>query len=76
VRAGWPSRTFDEYIESTENYMQAIRDADDLPWFEDPERSAAMAEKLGLPTDTPALELRRTLWQRGHNQPSPVENQR
>jgi hypothetical protein len=59
--------TFEEYLERTENYMQAIRDADDLPWFEDPERSAAMAAQLGLPADTAPLELRRALFERGRS---------
>lgn len=59
------NRTFDEYLELSENYATAIREAGDLPWWECPERSAAMADRLGLPSDTPALDLRKALFERG-----------
>jgi hypothetical protein len=63
--SAWPSVDFDTYIERSTNYAQAIRDNGDLPWWECPERSAAMATRLGLPTDTPPLALRQALWKRG-----------
>jgi hypothetical protein len=59
------SLSFTEHLERTERYMQTIRDAGDLPWFEDPERCAKVAAKVGLPADTPPLELRRALFARG-----------
>jgi len=62
-----PARTFTEYLERSENYAQAIRDASDLPWWECPERAPKMAARLGLPADTPPLELRRALWARGRS---------
>jgi len=63
--SAWPSRTFDEYLSSSEQYFAVVREAGDEPWFEDKERAAAMAARLGLPADTPALELRRALFDRG-----------
>ena len=56
---------FQRYLASKENYTQAIYAAGDLPWYEHPERSAALAAQLGLPADTPPMELRRALFHRG-----------
>jgi hypothetical protein len=60
-------RTFDDYLASSENYMAAIREADDLPWYDDPDRRAKVAARLGLPAETPALELRRALFERARS---------
>lgn len=56
--------TFEQSLERTEQYMTKIRDAGDLPWFEDPDRRAKVAARLGLPDDTTALEVRRALFER------------
>jgi hypothetical protein len=66
-RSTWPIRTWDEYLAQSEAYFSVVREAGDLPWFEDPERSATMASRLGLATDTPALELRRALFEKGRS---------
>lgn len=58
--------TFEDYTASSENYVAAIREAGDLPWFEDPERRSRAAAQLGLPEDTDPMELRRALWARRH----------
>lgn len=56
--------TFEQYLERSEPYNAAVRAAGDLPWFEDPEKRAEIAEQLGLPTDTDPMELRKALWER------------
>lgn len=58
--------TFQDYTASSENYMAAIREDGDLPWFENPERRSRVAAQLGLPQDTDPTELRRVLWARRH----------
>jgi hypothetical protein len=57
--------TFEEYLERSENYFSVIREANDLPWYDDPDRAAKVAAQLGLAADTPALDLRRALFERG-----------
>uniref|UniRef100_A0AB39U256 Tail assembly chaperone n=1 Tax=Mycolicibacterium phage Alyssa1 TaxID=3240801 RepID=A0AB39U256_9CAUD len=59
-----PDNTFEQYLERSEPYFAAVREAGDLPWFEDPEKRAAAAVKLGLSAETDPLELRRALWER------------
>ncbi len=44
--------------------MAVVREAGDLPWFEDTDRKAKVAARLGLPEDTDPMDLRRALWQR------------
>lgn len=48
------------------DYVRAIYDAGNRPWWERPERVAVVAARLGLPEGTPADEVRRALWSRGH----------
>lgn len=63
---------FDRYLERSEPYFDAVRAAGDKPWFEDPEKRAPALAALGLPVDTPPIELRRAMYERGHrkeNQP-------
>uniref|UniRef100_A0AB39U2N4 Uncharacterized protein n=11 Tax=unclassified Caudoviricetes TaxID=2788787 RepID=A0AB39U2N4_9CAUD len=56
--------TFEQYLERSEPYFAAIREAGDLPWFEDTEKRAATAVRLGLAADAEPLEVRRALWER------------
>jgi len=63
--SAWPSRTWDEYLALSEAYFGNVREKGDEPWFENKERSAAMAAQLGLPAGTPALDLRKALFERG-----------
>lgn len=56
--------TFEEYEARSASYFDAVREAGDLPWFEDPEKRAPALSVLGLPEDTPPIELRRALWER------------
>ena len=63
--SAWPCRTFEEYLEHSQQNFSVVREKGDEPWFENPERSAAMAARLGLPADTPALDLRKSLFERG-----------
>ena len=57
---------FRAYLERTVPYAAAIREAGDLPWWEDPERSARVAAHVGLPADAPAEDLRRALFFHHH----------
>ncbi|MCV7217149.1 hypothetical protein H7J51_17910 [Mycobacterium crocinum] len=59
-----PETSFEEYLERSEPYFAAVREAGNLPWFEDPEKLAATAAKLGLPADADPMKLRRALWER------------
>lgn len=56
---------FTEYLAQSEAYFSVVREAGDEPWFENDERRAKVAARLGLAADTPALELRRALFERG-----------
>ncbi|ORB73130.1 hypothetical protein BST44_16320 [Mycobacterium scrofulaceum] len=58
------SVSFEEYLARSEAYMAVVREAGDLPWFEDTDRKAKVAARLGLPEDTDPMDLRRALWQR------------
>ncbi len=59
-----PVETFEHYIERSEQYVAAVHAADDLMWWEQPEKRAATAAQLGLPADTDPIVLRRALWER------------
>lgn len=63
----YDSHDFTGYLERSEAYFAAVRDKGDAPWFENDERRAKVADRLGLPADTPALELRRALFERGQS---------
>lgn len=52
------------WTKSGQHYEQAVRDAGDLPWPEDPTKRHAVAARLGLAEDTDPMELRRALWAR------------
>lgn len=52
------------YVETTEVIVAKLRESGELPWWEDPERIAGTASKLGLPVDTPAETVRRALFDR------------
>ena len=56
--------TFEQYVDLKAPYFDAIRDAGDVPWFEDPEKRSAIISGLGLPADIEPIELRRALWER------------
>lgn len=45
--------------------------ANAVPWFEDPQRCAAVATRLGLPAETPSDDVRRALWNRRYTRPAP-----
>uniref|UniRef100_UPI000A00F87F hypothetical protein n=1 Tax=Mycobacterium avium TaxID=1764 RepID=UPI000A00F87F len=47
-----------------EPYDAAIRADGDVPWHERPEHLARITERLGLPAGTPAIDVRRTLFNR------------
>ncbi len=57
--------TFEEYLERSESYVEAIRTAGDVPWFAagHPRRSEVVA-RLGLPENISEIDLRRALWAR------------
>lgn len=57
---------FQEYLKHSAPYDAAIREAGDLPWHEDPERLARVAQQLGLPEDSEPLTVRRALFNRHH----------
>jgi hypothetical protein len=67
-----PRTSFEKYVEQAEPYFEAIRNSDDesAPWFEQPERLAAVAARLGLPVDSPAEVVRRSLFDRRHLRPT------
>lgn len=56
--------TFEEYVLLHAPYFETVREAGDLPWFEDPAKRAPALQLLGLPEDTPPHVLRRALWER------------
>ena len=52
---------FQTHLKRSENYFNAIRDNGDLPWFEDAERRAEVADQLGF-IDVSDIDLRRALF--------------
>lgn len=44
-------------------YEAAVLEAGGTPWPDDPVKRQAVAGRLGLPADTPAMELRKALWE-------------
>lgn len=76
-RAGTPEdreAAFEAWHESHVPYFAAFAEhdyANTVPWFEDPERCAAVATRLGLPEDTPPDDVRRALWFRRYTRPAP-----
>lgn len=56
--------TFEEYLDRSEAYFAVVREDGDLAWFDCPERSAKVAARLGLPADTPPIDVRRALFNR------------
>ncbi|SRX93240.1 hypothetical protein MSP7336_01476 [Mycobacterium shimoidei] len=60
-----PELTFEEwYAKHGQPYEAAVIANDGVPWPMDPEKRAAVAERLGLPEDADPMELRRALWHR------------
>lgn len=45
-------------------YEAAVIEQGGVPWVSDPDKRQVMAARLGLPADTPDMDLRRALWQR------------
>lgn len=57
--------TFEEWFARFgEPYERVVIDNGGTPWPLDPEKRAATAAQLGLPTDTDPMDLRRALWAR------------
>lgn len=52
------------HLEASEFVVAKIRESGELPWWEDPERTAGVARKIDLPADTPAETVRRALFDR------------
>lgn len=61
--------TFEDWWErSGQHYEAAVIEAGGTPWVADPKKRAAIAKRLGLPENTPDMELRRALWERRNHQ--------
>lgn len=66
-----PELSFEEWFaKHGQPYEAAVIVGGGTPWPMDPEKSAAVAERIGLPADTDPMELRRALWERRNNRSS------
>lgn len=57
-------RRFQAYLERSEPYVAAIREAGDVPWWEDPERVARLETRVPGISEMTTTERRRALWDR------------
>lgn len=55
---------FSRWLVRHEAYDAAIRADGDSPWYERPDHLARVTAQLGLPEGTPAIDVRRALWDR------------
>lgn len=61
---------FQHHLDKSENYVAAIREAGDVPWWENPEKLAKLENKIpGISAMTPD-ERRRALFMRHHQNPN------
>lgn len=57
--------TFEQWYERHGHaYEAAVIAGGGTPWPLDPDKRAAITERLGLPADTEPMQLRRALWER------------
>ena len=61
---------FQRHLESTANYVAAIRRAGDLPWFQDPEHLAKLEPSYPGISERPGIEARRMFSSR-YTRPGP-----
>jgi hypothetical protein len=55
------TKSYEQYVANTAEYFAAIEAAGDLPWWQDRDRRAIAAARLGIPDDDPD-EVRRALF--------------
>jgi hypothetical protein len=60
---------FERYLEGNVRYVEAVKAAEVVPWFENPEKLARLEERIPGISQMPAKERRRALFNRHRTQP-------